>query len=386
MLTTDEIDRMLNGEVIGDSQLIHSSSDHYRRFNHMKRGRWEPSESGKLLSQIAKSKNIIPEIYDAIVQDRKTNVPAMYANVMSLATGFSHVFFDSGNSIVVFVLEGERYAFLFFEKPVDQIEQYLSKYTAETYLEKYGYTKFYIVLNNATFGEFSKKGSLSNVVNYSWIAGVMADATTTYEKLWGLFSNSLVGNEQKIHLSPNSEIWNSQANKRSKFRKSDWPNAFDLARWKSPKLSAKKYGIPHFLMTNPDDYMNILRKLDPVEFEIFVGRFLSFLGYSNVLTTKSTGDMGVDLFASYYNEKYGVQVKRYKDNVGIAAVQQIIGAKIMFEFDNAIVVATADFTTTAQELAQKARVRLIGPSDLWIYSQIIAEENPEFLSTLLTIE
>lgn len=139
-------------------------------------------------------------------------------------------------------------------------------------------------------------------------------------------------------------------------------------------------------MTNPDDYMNILRKLDPVEFEIFVGRFLSFLGYSNVLTTKSTGDMGVDLFASYYNEKYGVQVKRYKDNVGIAAVQQIIGAKIMFEFDNAIVVATADFTTTAQELAQKARVRLIGPSDLWIYSQIIAEENPEFLSTLLTIE
>jgi ankyrin repeat protein len=74
--------------------------------------------------------------------------------------------------------------------------------------------------------------------------------------------------------------------------------------------------------------------------------------------TPASGDQGADLLASKAGVTYAIQCKNYAGAVGNAAVQEVISARTYYVTDYAIVVSDGTFTTSARELAAKAKVVL----------------------------
>jgi restriction system protein len=58
-------------------------------------------------------------------------------------------------------------------------------------------------------------------------------------------------------------------------------------------------------------------------------------------------------------KKIVVQAKRYSKDVGIKAVQEVMGAKSYYQADEAWGVSNSYFTKAAKELAQKGNVLLV---------------------------
>ena len=107
-----------------------------------------------------------------------------------------------------------------------------------------------------------------------------------------------------------------------------------------------------------------IRKIDMMtgeEFEQYLGILYTKAGY-RVKYTPGTMDFGADLIISKNGLKSVVQAKRYKSQVGEAAVQQAYSGKGYYEADICLVVTNSTFTYAAKELAKKTGVVLI---DRW---------------------
>lgn len=98
-------------------------------------------------------------------------------------------------------------------------------------------------------------------------------------------------------------------------------------------------------------------KMSGEEFERFLAAHFEKLGYG-VKTTPKSGDYGADLVMKKGGEKIVLQAKRYTGNIGVAAVQQIVGAKGYYGAQKAIAVTNRYFTKNAIELANKDDVEL----------------------------
>lgn len=109
--------------------------------------------------------------------------------------------------------------------------------------------------------------------------------------------------------------------------------------------------------------MNEIAQMTGETFEEYLKALLKKLGYS-VQLTNSTGDFGADLILTKQGNKTVVQAKRYKDSVGIKAVQEVIGAKSYYSASDAWVITNSYYTKAAKELAEKANVRLLNRNDL----------------------
>ena len=86
-------------------------------------------------------------------------------------------------------------------------------------------------------------------------------------------------------------------------------------------------------------------------------------GFVRVEFTKISGDYGGDLIA--YNKdgsKWVIQCKRYGTHVGIDAVQEVLGAKAIYEAERMAVMTNNILTASAKELARK--------SDVWVCENI----------------
>ncbi|MBV9082774.1 MAG: restriction endonuclease [Acidobacteriaceae bacterium] len=94
------------------------------------------------------------------------------------------------------------------------------------------------------------------------------------------------------------------------------------------------------------------------EFEIFVRDQLLRKGFKNIETTPGTGDMGADLIVHHQSRKIVIQCKRSSNPVGVAAVQEVLGARCFYTAQEAWVVTNATFTDAARRLARTAEVRL----------------------------
>lgn len=99
------------------------------------------------------------------------------------------------------------------------------------------------------------------------------------------------------------------------------------------------------------------------EFESYLGVLFRSLGY-DAQVTQASGDFGADLILRKDNKRIVVQAKRYKNNVGISAVQQIVGAKKYYKADETWVVTNSHFTDAARKLASANRVVLIDREQL----------------------
>ncbi|MCL6573586.1 MAG: restriction endonuclease, partial [Bacillus sp. (in: Bacteria)] len=80
--------------------------------------------------------------------------------------------------------------------------------------------------------------------------------------------------------------------------------------------------------------------------------------------TKASGDYGADLLLTKGAKKVVVQAKRYSKDVGIKAVQEVIGAKSYYTAQDAWVVSNSYFTKAAKALAQKSNVLLVDRDEL----------------------
>lgn len=94
------------------------------------------------------------------------------------------------------------------------------------------------------------------------------------------------------------------------------------------------------------------------EFESFCALLLCEHGFSNVETTKVSGDHGIDILAEKDDITYAIQCKCYSSNIGNAAVQQAHTGKSLYHKDIAVVLTNQYFTAQAKEEADALGVKL----------------------------
>lgn len=94
------------------------------------------------------------------------------------------------------------------------------------------------------------------------------------------------------------------------------------------------------------------------EFEEFLERVFVNLGLP-VSRTGKTGDQGVDLIVTSQNGSVAIQAKGGVSTIGNGAVQEALAGMIYYSCDRCVVVTNSRFTTSAEELAEKANCCLI---------------------------
>ncbi len=105
--------------------------------------------------------------------------------------------------------------------------------------------------------------------------------------------------------------------------------------------------------------------MDGTQFEEFLSVLFAHLGY-RVQHVGMSHDFGADLVLTSRRQRIVVQAKRYAGNVGIAAVQEALGAVQYYRGTRGMVVASSGFTESARELAVRSRI------ELWDRQQLAA--------------
>jgi restriction system protein len=109
--------------------------------------------------------------------------------------------------------------------------------------------------------------------------------------------------------------------------------------------------------------MHEIDKMDGIQFEHYLKELFKSQGYI-VEVTKASGDFGADLILKSKEKKIVVQAKRYTNNVGIKAVQEISAAMKYYNAHECWVVTNSYFTKAAEKLASTVHVRLIDRNEL----------------------
>ena len=114
-----------------------------------------------------------------------------------------------------------------------------------------------------------------------------------------------------------------------------------------------------------------LDKLSGIGFERLAKDLFDRLGFTDVSLTPASGDQGGDLTAfSPDGKRTVIQAKRWKGSVGNAAIQEVLGALLFYDAENAIVITNSRFTDSAIALAAKdSRIRLIDRAELSVMIQ-----------------
>lgn len=116
--------------------------------------------------------------------------------------------------------------------------------------------------------------------------------------------------------------------------------------------------------------------MDGIAFEQFLKRLFIYRGYS-VSDTARTGDFGADLLLKKDGRTTVVQAKRYNNNVGSKALQEIYSARHHYKADEMMVVSNSHFTKQAQVMAEEQNIELIDREELIGMMNEIKEELKE---------
>lgn len=103
--------------------------------------------------------------------------------------------------------------------------------------------------------------------------------------------------------------------------------------------------------------INEIDQMDGITFEKYLEALFEKLGY-RVERTQYVGDYGADLITSKDGIKTVIQAKRYRQKVGIKAVQEAVAAKGKYGCSEAMVVTNSFYTKAAIELAKSNKVEL----------------------------
>jgi restriction system protein len=95
------------------------------------------------------------------------------------------------------------------------------------------------------------------------------------------------------------------------------------------------------------------------EYERYVADKLLRRGFRKAEVTQASGDFGADIIATdAHGRKVCIQCKKYKKNVGVKAVQEVIAASKYYGCDSGMVITTAQFTAAAKKMAAQTDVKL----------------------------
>ncbi len=100
-----------------------------------------------------------------------------------------------------------------------------------------------------------------------------------------------------------------------------------------------------------------------IDFEYWVADQLRECGW-HTWVSPSKGDQGIDIIATRWFTRIGIQCKRYKGSVGNAAIQQVFAGKAYYRLDAAAVITTGYYTKSAKDLARKTNVMLLTIDDI----------------------
>lgn len=150
---------------------------------------------------------------------------------------------------------------------------------------------------------------------------------------------------------------------------------FFLVLLKRLLLKWRRFYILHFTIKKID-------KMSGIEFENYLKICFENLGFK-VRTTKTSGDYGADLILQKKNYYIAVQAKRYHGNIGVKAVQEVIGSMAYYNVQKGLVVTNSHYTKNAENLAYANDVILW---DRDVLLCLIARENmAPYLAELLDI-
>jgi HJR/Mrr/RecB family endonuclease len=115
------------------------------------------------------------------------------------------------------------------------------------------------------------------------------------------------------------------------------------------------------------------------EFERFVGKLYTRLGYS-VSLTSAGADQGVDLIISKHGQNVAVQAKRWVGSVGNKAVQEVIAGKLYYGCPHGMIVTSSTVSNSAVALAAKdPTISLVdGQALSKLCQQFRTEPTPDF--------
>ena len=99
------------------------------------------------------------------------------------------------------------------------------------------------------------------------------------------------------------------------------------------------------------------------EFEEYLQAHFQKLGYRCRNVGAGGHDYGVDLLVTKNGETTAVQAKRYREKVGIKAIQEIASGMRYYKADKALVVTNSFFTKSAVEMAAGCGVELWNRDD-----------------------
>ncbi len=98
-------------------------------------------------------------------------------------------------------------------------------------------------------------------------------------------------------------------------------------------------------------------KMSGRHFESFLKELFMKRGFT-VKETAVVGDYGADLILEKAGTRLVVQAKRWKQNVGIKAVQEAIGSIKHYNAHNGVVITNSYFTDNAKDLARSNNIEL----------------------------
>jgi restriction system protein len=114
----------------------------------------------------------------------------------------------------------------------------------------------------------------------------------------------------------------------------------------------------------PSVTMKEIDKMTGIEFEQFIGDLYKAKGYKTEVT-QASNDYGADVIVLKDQIKTVIQVKNYKNPVGLGAVQEVNTAKGHYKADEAMIITSSpSFTAQARREAKLLRIRLIARSEL----------------------
>lgn len=96
--------------------------------------------------------------------------------------------------------------------------------------------------------------------------------------------------------------------------------------------------------------------ISPSQFEDVVASVFRDQGYYPIVTGK-TGDGGIDIVLHRGGQQVGVQVKRYKDKIGVESIRSFMGALTEKGLLAGVFVTTSDYTKGAHQYANAPRIR-----------------------------
>lgn len=106
-----------------------------------------------------------------------------------------------------------------------------------------------------------------------------------------------------------------------------------------------------------DSGINVIDSMSGQMFEELILEHFRQLGYKGQMTP-ATADYGADLILQNEQEKIVAQIKRWKQKVGIEAVQQAAASISHYNADRGMVITNSFFTPNAEKLAKSNNIEL----------------------------